>query len=228
MVIQLLHGDCLELMRGMADNSVDVVVTDPPYDETTHSGERSLWSSTGTVKQSISFTSVDSDWIKHFISECVRVSSGWVVATVDWRHMNAIESTGFLVRFGIWVKPKYTPQITGDRPATGWEAIAICHRPSKKQWNGGGKSAVWSSLPVPKKNHPTEKPLELAARFINLFSNTEATVFDPCMGSGTTGVACVQTGRSFIGIEIDPNYYAIAQRRIAEAQMQPALFTEAA
>ena len=51
-----------------------------------------------------------------------------------------------------------------------------------------------------------------------------ATVLDPFMGSGTTGVACVRTGRRFIGIEIDPTYFAIAQRRIAEAQLQPALF----
>jgi len=50
-----------------------------------------------------------------------------------------------------------------------------------------------------------------------------ATVLDPYMGSGTTGVACIKTGRNFIGIEIDPDYYAIAEKRIAEAQMQPTL-----
>ena len=53
------------------------------------------------------------------------------------------------------------------------------------------------------------------------------TVLDPFMGSGTTGVACVQTGRNFIGIEIDPTYYAIAEKRIAEAQMQPSLLEAA-
>ena len=52
------------------------------------------------------------------------------------------------------------------------------------------------------------------------------TIFDPFMGSGTTGVACVQTGRNFIGIEIDPDYFAIAERRIKEAQMQPRLEVE--
>ena len=225
MSITLLHGDCLEVMRGMADKSVGLIVTDPPYDETTHKGERSLWSSSSTIKQSVDFAAVDSKWIERFIGECVRVSSGWVVATVDWRHMNAIESTGFLVRFGIWVKPKYTPQITGDRPATGWEAIAICHDHGKKHWNGGGKSAVWSALPTPKKYHSTEKPVALVARFITLFSDKGALVFDPCMGSATTGIACIQTGRDFIGVEIDRENYETAQRRIAEAQMQPALFT---
>ena len=75
--------------------------------------------------------------------------------------------------------------------------------------------------------HPTGKPLDLIAQQVNLASWTEDVVLDPFMGSGTTGVACVQTGRNFIGIEIDPGYFAIAQRRIAEAQLQLALPLEA-
>ena len=61
-------------------------------------------------------------------------------------------------------------------------------------------------------------------RIVNASTRPGATVFDPFMGSGTTGVACVRTGRNFIGCEIDPTYYAIAQRRIAEAHLQPPLF----
>ena len=71
--------------------------------------------------------------------------------------------------------------------------------------------------------HPTQKPVELAAHFIKLHTRPGDTVLDPFMGSGTTGVACAQTGRNFIGIEIDAGYFAIAQRRIAEAQAQLAL-----
>jgi len=58
---------------------------------------------------------------------------------------------------------------------------------------------------------------------IENYTNEGDTILDPFMGSGTTGVACVQTGRNFIGIEIDPTYFAIAEKRIAEAQMQPRL-----
>jgi len=68
--------------------------------------------------------------------------------------------------------------------------------------------------------HPTQKPVDLCAYLINTYSNPGDTIFDPFMGSGTTGVACVQTGRNFIGIEIDPTYYAIAEKRIKDAQMQ--------
>jgi site-specific DNA-methyltransferase (adenine-specific) len=75
-----------------------------------------------------------------------------------------------------------------------------------------------------KYEHPTQKPTALIKRLINLSTQTGQTVIDPFMGSGTTGVACVQTNRSFIGVEIDPGYFAIAQKRIAEAQLQDRLF----
>ena len=68
--------------------------------------------------------------------------------------------------------------------------------------------------------HPAQKPLALLTYLIEKATQPEDTVLDPFMGSGTTGVACVQTGRRFIGIEIDPKYYEIAQRRIAEAEAQ--------
>ena len=68
----------------------------------------------------------------------------------------------------------------------------------------------------------------LVAELIGLFTEDADTILDPFMGSGTTGVACVQTGRNFIGIEIDPTYFAIAERRIAEAQQQLTLQLEPA
>jgi len=72
--------------------------------------------------------------------------------------------------------------------------------------------------------HPTQKPLELMKWVLENYTNEGDTILDPFMGSGTTGVACVQTGRNFIGIEIDPGYFAIAERRIKEAQMQGRLW----
>lgn len=73
------------------------------------------------------------------------------------------------------------------------------------------------------KQHPTEKPVGLAKHFIRLHSRPGDVVLDPFMGSGTTGIACVDEGRDFIGIEIDPAYYAMAQKRIEAAEMQGAL-----
>ena len=77
---------------------------------------------------------------------------------------------------------------------------------------------------IPRRDqHPTQKPVALGAHFISLHTQPGDTVLDPFMGSGTTGVACVQTGRNFIGIEIEPKYFEIAQARISAAQQQLAL-----
>ena len=66
--------------------------------------------------------------------------------------------------------------------------------------------------------HPTQKPIALMSLLIEKFTKPGQTVFDPYMGSGTTGVACMNLGRNFIGCEIDPGYFAIAEKRIVEAQ----------
>ena len=87
-------------------------------------------------------------------------------------------------------------------------------------WQGGkSKSNV---LEYSKDNdgyHPTQKPVALLEDLIQTYSNEENTVLDFTMGSGSTGVACVNTGRRFIGIELDPGYFAIAKKRITEAQV---------
>jgi site-specific DNA-methyltransferase (adenine-specific) len=71
------------------------------------------------------------------------------------------------------------------------------------------------------KQHPTQKPVDLMARIINTSSNPGDTVLDCFMGSGSTGVACVNTNRNFIGIELDADYFKIAEKRIADAQNKP-------
>jgi len=75
--------------------------------------------------------------------------------------------------------------------------------------------------------HPTQKPIALMKWCIKLFSNPDDVIFDPFMGSGTTGIAAWQLGRRFIGCEIDPKYFAIAEKRIKQAAQQPALMHEA-
>jgi site-specific DNA-methyltransferase (adenine-specific)/modification methylase len=90
---------------------------------------------------------------------------------------------------------------------------------------------AWTNLDKPSKMfsanrsngtrvHPTEKPIELMMWCVANYTNEGDTILDPFMGSGTTMVACVKLGRNGIGIEINPDYFAIAQRRIEEAQAQ--------
>jgi len=95
-------------------------------------------------------------------------------------------------------------------------------------FNNQNVSSIWNIDVEPPNGHITPKPIKAMSLIIKTSTHEGDTILDPFMGSGTTGVACVQTGRNFIGIEIDPTYFAIAERRIAEAQMQPRLADVAA
>ena len=83
-------------------------------------------------------------------------------------------------------------------------------------WNG----VLRDSQSGHKHYHPTEKPIALMVYLLNEYTKPGDVILDPFMGSGTTGVACIETGRNFIGIEIEPKYFEIAEKRIAEAQLQ--------
>jgi DNA modification methylase len=97
-----------------------------------------------------------------------------------------------------------------------------------RTWNGKRNSSILRSINISRismgRMHPHEKPVSLVRQLIDKLP-VECTIFDPFMGSGTTGVACVQLGRNFIGCEIDPKYFAIAEKRIKQAQLQEPLFT---
>ncbi len=217
---RLILGDCLDVLRTMEPGSVDAVVTDPPYGAKTHAGARTTRPGVRlTTAKLVHVDSLSDDAFLAMAEECVRVARRWVVMTVDWRHAAAAERSRLpVIRTGVWVKPNAAPQFSGDRPGTGWEAVLILHRPGRKRWNGGGHHAVWTHKIERGTGHPTQKPLGLVKEWLRLFTDDGETVLDPYMGSGTTGVACAQTGRRFVGVEIDPIYFAIAERRIAEAR----------
>jgi len=221
-------GDCLDPMTGLAslpDKSVDVVITDPPYGAETHAGARG---GSGDTKL-VTFDSVTAEQLREIFAHFARVARRWVVATVEWRHVLPLEQSppaGLrFVRHGVWVKPNGAPQFTGDRPAMGWEAVAILHADvdGRMRWNGGGKHAVWT---FPKENaeHPTQKPTALLEAFVCDFTDPGELILDPFAGSGTTGVACVRLGRRFLGWERDPKWYAGATRRLRGTKEQLRMF----
>lgn len=224
MGVELHLGDCHEFMKTLPDGAVDHVITDPPYSEQTHANARSMKDLGAKL---VTFDSMSVAEFLYLARECVRVARRWVIMTCDWRHASQLEAAGLpLARLGVWVKPNSAPQFSGDKPGPGWEAVAILHRRGGgRHWNGGGKRGVWTCNIAHNQLHPTQKPLALVKEWLNDFTDPGETVFDPFMGSGTTGVACVQTGRNFIGCEIDEGYFRIAQKRIGDAAMQPALFT---
>ena len=209
--VTIYHGDCMEILPGM---NADVMITDPPYSETTHAGARTTHASVPLID----FAGIGADALRAILS--IPSIARWTVATVDWRHCLPLESKppgGMrFVRFGVWVKPNGAPQFTGDRPATGWEAVAILHRDGgPMRWNGGGHHAVWR-VPKVSTEHPTGKPMALVSEFVRLFSDAGETILDPFMGSGTTLRAAKDLGRKAIGIELEERYCEIAAKRMAQ------------
>lgn len=229
----LYLGDCLEIMPTLG--AVDAVVTDPPYgaDETHKSHLSTTTLRNGKpAGQVLGFDGWTEDEAVYRVRQFCAVARSWVVMTFEWKFMKALHDDGTLLRFGIWRKPDGAPQFTGDRPGMGWEAVAVCHGrvrarggDNRKVWNGGGKHAVWTHAKGSNDSgHPTGKPYGLFAEFVRDFTQPRELVLDPFMGSGTTGVACVQLGRKFIGIEIEPSYFDTACKRIEKAHRQGDLF----
>lgn len=213
--ITIYHGDCREILPTLGE--VDHVITDPPYNAQTHSG--ALTNGRGE-DHLVDFSPLsDADVLQAFAA-VGRVCRRWTVATMAWQHAALIECNPIqglrFVRLGVWIKPNGTPQFTGDRPAMGWESVAIFHRADEKlRWNGGGKHGVWNE-PKVNTDHPTGKPINLIRQFIEDFTDPGDLILDPFMGSGTTLRAAKDLGRRAIGIEIEERYCEIAVRRLAQ------------
>ena len=227
----LLLGNCLEILPHLP--KVDAVITDPPYGDRTHKGARTNKIENAPVgyrqggAELITFAALTDE---EFVGVCralLGVATRWVVMTCDHRHAALTFDWPEHIRLGVWVKIAPMPQITGDRPGSGHESVLILHNVGKKAWNGGGKPAVWTATVIkdPAQSFvPSQKPLKLIIDIANDFTLRDETILDPFMGSGTTGVACMQLGRKFIGIEIEPKYFDIAVERITNAQRQQRMF----
>ena len=224
--VELIQGDCLEVMRGMPDKSVDAVITDPPYGIGYQSARR--------IDKNDRFDIIKGDKELSFewMTEAKRITkdSGFIFCFCRWdtEHLffNALVETGYKAQSQvIWdrgihglgdLKRQYAPMHDNALFATlsGYEFPR--HRP---------KSIYRvDRLSADKLVHPTQKPVSLIKLIINDLTIKDAIILDPFAGSGTTGIAAIQTERQSILIEIDPTYFAIAQERIRVAQMQPNLF----
>ena len=216
--VTLYHGDSLELMTDFADKSFQAVITDPPYSERTHSKARSTVK--GEVVAAIDFLSFTDEDLFNALSQCGRLSSGWVIATLDYNHAFRFETHPPInlrqLRIGVWVKNNPTPQITGDRPAQGWEAISYLHGKGKATWNGGGRHGNYVSNTATPTGHPTPKPLSMLSSFVERFTNPGESILDPFAGGGTTLLAARNLGRKAVGIELDEKYCELIAKRMSQ------------
>lgn len=228
--ITIYHGDCREVLPQIPASWFGLILTDPPYSPATHTGARTRKSAENSMDNVlIDFAPMTIEEIKAALGVAAIRLRRWMISFMDWRYMVELESSPpeFMrfIRFGVWVKPNGAPQFTGDRPATGWEAIAIMHKhyPAGDialAWNGGGARAVWD-FPVVHGQHPAEKPLHLCKQLIRQFKDEcVAPIVDPFMGSGTTLLAAKSLGYAAIGIEIEEKYCEIAAKRLSQEVLQ--------
>lgn len=218
-LVTLYHGDSFEVMAGMADESVDAVITDPPYTEFVHANAMSNRS--GKASKEIDFTAFTDEKFNKAFKECGRLTKRWVVSTVDYHHAFSFEAnapeTLKLMRIGVWVKNNPMPQLTSDRPAQGWEAIAYLHRNDvKPEWNAGGAHGNYVSNLAAPTGHPTPKPVKMFSSFVERFTNPGDLVFDPFAGGGTTLLAARNMGRRVIGVELDEKYCELIAKRLSQ------------
>jgi site-specific DNA-methyltransferase (adenine-specific) len=223
---RLYRGRFQEAIASLPDDYYDHIITDPPFSVETHDGALTTVGDDDEAKL-IDFDHLTDDEMREHMELLARVCKRWWVATMEWRHVAALEKhppAGWrFVRMGVWVKPSYKPQISGDRPATGWEAIGIFHRdaagrPRRMRWNGGGKSAVYTGNKTNDARWPTQKPLWLMRQFLKDFADRGDRVFDPYGGSGTMSVAALLERMRPETSEMNPEGWTIIESRLAECQ----------
>lgn len=222
-LVTLYHADCRAVLPQLHDATFDAVITDPPYSERTHSNARA--NDGGGVRQGVSaFAAITDTDLENALTQMGRVSKGWVIATLDYRHAAQLDLQppfGLKCqRLGVWVKTNPTPQLSGDRPAQGWESIAYFHRAdTRSRWNGGGGHGNYYMRIADPEGHPTAKPLPLVQDLIRKFTNYGDVVLDPFAGSGTTLRAAVNEGRRAFGIEIEERYCERIASRLAQGAL---------
>lgn len=218
----VVTGDCMEVLPTIPAGSVDAVVTDPPY--AFMGGGVSV---AGRSTESAFDTQFYRAWFSNLLraAHCVRSNGAWWF-TIDWRGAIAVEQATIGSRFrlagvGVWDRGglgmgfalRKTYENFAVLAGDGWERQKT------------DEPDVWRHewFPASREHgHEAEKPVALVLRAVGLVGG--GFVIDPFAGSGTTGVACILTGRRFIGIEIEPGYAEIARRRCREAEESQALF----
>ena len=218
---RIYNEDCLEGMKRIPDNTVDLVVTDPPYCiGTTSNGQKGSWTDNNLIRP----------FFDAYFRELKRVckEKSELYINTDWRtypFLYPIMQKYFNIKNLIvwnyeWIK-------AGSHYRFSHEFIIYAIQGDVKRKFSASERDVWRIRPInftsKEKLHNSQKPLELVQKMIVNSSNENDVVLDTFMGSGTTAVACIETNRNYMGFEIDEKYYQTALRRIEDLHVEPKL-----
>ncbi len=242
-VNQVIEGDCFKWMVNIPDNSIDLIITDPPYNVSTNLKiDRSRWGKKQQRKAIINFDYGEWDKMteEEFLyftlkwwRECGRVlkkgGSIYVFFTkelISLFHLNRKPAADIHIKTKniiSWIKSNPLPAFNRTNYRSATEFIYFGQKEGEKAtFNFGQQKEMknWFEYPLVqgkvRTKHPTQKPLGLIQKFIEVSSNKGDIVFDPFIGSGTTAVAAKMLGRNFIGIEKNPEYVKIALNRLRQ------------
>ena len=242
MNIELIQGDCLEKMKDIPDGSIDVIICDLPFYKVVKEDWDNQWK---TEEEYIAWSEEIIIQYKRLLKENGNIflftgrQYNRKISTILDKHF--IEQ-----RIISWSRKRNFNNTRGRALASGYEPICfysnglnstfntikIQSQSKRKEYTDGHLkdgitlSDVWDDIPalphnaIEKVNHPTQKPIELIKRCIQIGTNEGDIILDNTMGSGTTGVACLETNRRFIGIEKDETYFEIAKKRIEERKKE--------
>ncbi|SHH74527.1 DNA-methyltransferase [Clostridium grantii] len=239
---KLFNGDCIRVLSGIKEKSVDMIFADPPYflsngGITCSSGKmvsvnKAEWDKSNGFKEDLKFN-------KKWLKACDRVLKDdgtlWFSGTYHNIHTVTyalLEMGYYIINEITWLKPNAPPNM-GCRCFTASHETLIWAKKSKKarhtfnykfmkELNGGKQMrSFWSIPTTPKREktfgkHPTQKPKELLYRCILSSTNEENLILDPFCGSGTTGLVAIENNRKFIGIDIDECYLELTKQRILQ------------
>ena len=232
-----MQGDCLERMQEIPDGSINMVLTDPPYGTTACKWDTvidlpQMWEQLKRITKpngAIVMTASQPFTSALVMSNPKMFKYCWVwdkkkggnIMSLKWQPYKTHEDIVIFCKSAVNYHPIKTPQKlrTGKTYSSG-EANGIKNYGDLRLYNDKHPKSILeiSNANQKGKVHPTQKPVALMEYLIRTYTNPGETVLDFTMGSGTTGVAAANTARRFIGIEIDADYFAVAQSRIQKAQ----------
>lgn len=219
--IKLFNGDCLKVMDKLIEKGikVDTIITDPPYNISQKNNFKTMG------RNGIDFGEWDKDFdLFSYIDKVFKLldKNGSFIVFNDWKNLGDIvkycEKLGFSTKDMIRLeKTNPMPRNRDRRYITDFEC-AVWFTMPKAKWVFNRQNINYERPKyigsIEKGLHPTQKNLGLIEWLVKIHSNDSQIILDPFMGSGTTGVACKNLNRRFIGIELDENYFNIAKERI--------------